>query len=134
MWEGRGAFLYNVDAGGDIAAQALTLGHLAHIWARAGLSFSLVRPGNVTTLQRRIQFCLSCSLASPGKVTTLQRRILLSLSFSLVGSRSPAACIERRVCEPGDSGTVTSCKHLDLDFAQLPGVRCDVRVCASRHV
>jgi hypothetical protein len=42
-WEGRGAFLYNVDAGGDIAAQALTLGHLAHIWARAGLSFSLVR-------------------------------------------------------------------------------------------
>jgi hypothetical protein len=48
-WEGRGAFLYNVDAGGDIAAQALTLGHLAHIWARAGLSFSLVRPGAPAT-------------------------------------------------------------------------------------
>lgn len=48
-WEGRGAFLYNVDAGGDIAAQALTLGHLAHIWARAGLSFSLVRPGTPAT-------------------------------------------------------------------------------------
>ncbi len=42
-WEGRGAFLYHVDAGGDIAAQALTLIHLAHIWARAGFSFSLVR-------------------------------------------------------------------------------------------
>ena len=40
--EGRGSFLYHVDAGGDIAAQALTLAHLAHIWARAGFSFSLV--------------------------------------------------------------------------------------------
>lgn len=42
VWEGRGAFLYHVDAGGDIAAQALTLAHLAHIWVRAGFSFSLL--------------------------------------------------------------------------------------------
>lgn len=42
-WEGRGAFLYHVDVHGDIAAQTLTLAHLAHIWCRAGFTFSLVR-------------------------------------------------------------------------------------------
>ncbi len=51
-WEGRGDFLYHVDAGGDIAAQALTLAHLVHIWARAGLSFSLVRS--------RLPTCIDC--------------------------------------------------------------------------
>lgn len=43
VWEGRGSFLYHADAGGDILSQALTLAHLAHIWCRAGFSFSLVR-------------------------------------------------------------------------------------------
>lgn len=42
VWEGRGELQYHVDAGGDIAAQALTLAHLAHIWYRAGFGFNLV--------------------------------------------------------------------------------------------
>lgn len=42
VWEGRGEFQYHVDAGGDIAAQALTLAHLAHIWFRAGFGFNLL--------------------------------------------------------------------------------------------